>query len=143
MAKRENTGPRCVQLRRSREVRKRSRQRNRGDHGQLPHSQMWVFDSHRYVNPTVSLLLDLIRADRAGRGYGTEALQAFLPAYFERVPHASDGGIGADHIDGYVDVENKASQRVLEKCGFKLCESLPGEIENLVSAMCQLEQDLS
>ncbi|KAK4498101.1 hypothetical protein PRZ48_010757 [Zasmidium cellare] len=74
----------------------------------------------------------LIRTDRAGKGYATEALRAFLPAYFERVPPASEGGTGVDFIEGYVDVENKASQRVLDKCGFTLCESLPGEIENLM-----------
>lgn len=74
----------------------------------------------------------LIRSDRAGRGYATEALRAFIPAYFEEVPSSSSERLGFDHLEGFVDVENIASQRVLAKCGFEICEELPGHLENLM-----------
>lgn len=47
-----------------------------------------------------------------GRGYATEALTAFLPYVMDK--------LHINHIDGIVLEENKASQRVLEKCGFEL-----------------------
>ena len=46
----------------------------------------------------------------AGRGYATEAVRAFLPVMMARLSLAQVAGI--------CDAENKASIRVLEKCGF-------------------------
>ncbi len=46
----------------------------------------------------------------AGRGYATEAVQAFLPAMMDR--------FSLTQVAGVCDAENKASIRVLEKCGF-------------------------
>ena len=47
-----------------------------------------------------------------GKGYATEGLMAFLPCILEKLNIAS--------IAGVVLEENKASCRVLEKCGFEL-----------------------
>ena len=45
-----------------------------------------------------------------GKGYATEAVQAFLPAMMEKM-HLTQ-------VTGICDAENAASIRVLEKCGF-------------------------
>ena len=45
-----------------------------------------------------------------GRGYATEAVRAFLPVMMEK--------LGITQVAGICDAENKASARVLEKCGF-------------------------
>lgn len=45
-----------------------------------------------------------------GRGYATEAVRAFLPVMMDR--------LGLTRVAGICDAENKASARVLEKCGF-------------------------
>lgn len=46
----------------------------------------------------------------AGRGYATEAVQAFLPFMMDK--------LGLTQVAGICDAENAASIRVLEKCGF-------------------------
>lgn len=46
----------------------------------------------------------------AGRGYATEAVQAFLPVMMDK--------LGLTQVAGVCDAENAASIRVLEKCGF-------------------------
>ena len=46
-----------------------------------------------------------------GKGYATEAVKAFLPAIAERV--------GITEVYGICLLENAASGRVLEKCGFE------------------------
>lgn len=48
--------------------------------------------------------------DMTGRGYATEAVQAFLPVMMDKLSLTSVAGI--------CDAENAASIRVLEKCGF-------------------------
>ena len=48
--------------------------------------------------------------DMTGRGYATEAVQAFLPVMMDR--------LGLTQVAGICDAENVASIRVLEKCGF-------------------------
>lgn len=45
-----------------------------------------------------------------GRGYATEAVRAFLPVMMEK--------LNLTEVMGICDAENKASVRVLEKCGF-------------------------
>jgi len=47
-----------------------------------------------------------------GNGYATEAIAAFLPVVMER--------LGICKIEGFCLLENVASQRVMEKCGFAL-----------------------
>ena len=48
--------------------------------------------------------------DMTGRGYATEAVQAFLPVMMDKL-HITE-------VAGICDAENAASIRVLEKCGF-------------------------
>jgi RimJ/RimL family protein N-acetyltransferase len=72
----------------------------------------------------------MINATCAGKGYATEALQAFISAYFARIPPASDGGTGHDVLDAFTDTANYASHRVLEKCGFVKCETLRQDHES-------------
>ncbi|GIZ48667.1 hypothetical protein CKM354_001171800 [Cercospora kikuchii] len=71
----------------------------------------------------------MLHPDFFGKGYATEGMRAFIPAYFERVPPASEGGTGHDLIDAYADTENRASMKVLEKLGFTKCETLFNEFE--------------
>lgn len=84
----------------------------------------------------------------AGKGLATEAVGAFLPALWRHVP--SGQGVGKDRagerevvddedvvedeaedgwdvVYGLCDVENGASQRVLEKCGFERAFLIKGE----------------
>ncbi|KJX94455.1 hypothetical protein TI39_contig4192g00002 [Zymoseptoria brevis] len=72
----------------------------------------------------------IIASSYAGKGYASEALRAFIPAYFEHVPPASESGTGHDILDAFTDTTNFASHRVLEKCGFVKCETLENEFEN-------------
>ncbi|KAK4613658.1 hypothetical protein CLAFUW4_09125 [Fulvia fulva] len=60
----------------------------------------------------------MIHSGHTGNGYATEALKAFVPFYFQHHPSVSGDGLGFDHIEGFVDAQNYASQRILEKCGF-------------------------
>lgn len=48
--------------------------------------------------------------EMTGRGYATEAVQAFLPVMMDR--------LSLTQVAGICDAENVASIRVLEKCGF-------------------------
>ena len=48
--------------------------------------------------------------EMTGRGYATEAVQAFLPVMMDRLE--------LTQVAGICDAENVASIRVLEKCGF-------------------------
>lgn len=53
-----------------------------------------------------------VRADRAGRGYATEAVRALLEWGFRH--------LGLHRVSAFADVVNAASRRVLEKAGFRL-----------------------
>lgn len=68
--------------------------------------------------------------DHAGKGYATEALRTLVPALFEHMPPAGEGGLGFDYLEACIDPENKASQRVLEKSGFMSCETNSQDFEN-------------
>ena len=72
----------------------------------------------------------MIHPDCKGKGYATEALQAFIPKYWDRIPPANEDGTGHDLLEGYTDSENWASHRILEKCGFIRCETAVGDFEN-------------
>ena len=53
--------------------------------------------------------------EMTGRGYATEAVQAFLPVMMDK--------LSLTQVAGICDAENVASIRVLEKCGFaRVCE---------------------
>ena len=64
----------------------------------------------------------------AGKGYATEALHAYLAAYFAHVPSPTStttpGALGFDYVQAETDAENIASQKVLLKSGFQLVEKL-------------------
>lgn len=66
-----------------------------------------------------------------GRGYATEAVRAFLPVMMDR--------LGLTQVAGICDAENKASVRVLEKCGFtRVYEGVAlyhGEMKPVVKAV--------
>ncbi|KAK0277780.1 hypothetical protein LTR35_009616 [Friedmanniomyces endolithicus] len=68
--------------------------------------------------------------DHFGKGYATEALRVVVPALFERMPLASNGGTGFDYIEGRTAAENKASRGVLKKAGFSYCETGLQDFEN-------------
>lgn len=62
-----------------------------------------------------------------GKGIASEALTALVPAIFERFPASRQDGAqggGVDYLEGWIDVDNAASRRVLEKSGFVLCEEM-------------------
>jgi ribosomal-protein-alanine N-acetyltransferase len=51
-----------------------------------------------------------VRTDRAGRGYATEAARGLLAWGFRH--------LDLHRVTAFTDVDNAASARVLEKCGF-------------------------
>ncbi len=54
-----------------------------------------------------------------GKGYGTEAARAFIDFGFEEMQ--------LPRISAYIDVNNIASQRVLEKCGMRFVNTFMDE----------------
>ena len=76
-------------------------------------------------------------ADHFGKGYATEAFKAFLSEFFDHVHPKSEDGTGIDHVEGWTDIQNAPSRRVLEKCGFTYCETLP-DPDNIVRGPSEL-----
>lgn len=74
--------------------------------------------SHVWESP-----VDLLGAEYAGNGYATEAFSTMVVQLFERIAPSSEGGY--DHLEGWTDIENWPSRRILEKCGFTFCEYRP------------------
>lgn len=70
-----------------------------------------------------------IAAAHTGRGYATEAVQAFLPAILPRLK--------SQEIWGICRSDNPASRRVLEKCGFELVFSGTGLYQGKVQHVCR------
>ncbi|KAF2772527.1 acyl-CoA N-acyltransferase [Teratosphaeria nubilosa] len=70
-----------------------------------------------------------------GRGYTTEALEALIPALFERLPSAGESGAGFDYLEATTDPENWGSRRVLEKAGFRRCGVLENAVEHWLSGL--------
>ena len=62
-----------------------------------------------------------------GKGYATEAVRAFLPVMVKR--------LGIDEVYGVRLQENKASGRVLEKCGFQVLFTGEGPYHDDVCAI--------
>ncbi|KAK8068789.1 Acyl-CoA N-acyltransferase [Apiospora phragmitis] len=65
-----------------------------------------------------------------GKGYATEALEAFLATYWSKFPNGLPQ-MGQEHKDilqAYVVEENSGSSRVLEKTGFKQTGTALGQI---------------
>lgn len=70
----------------------------------------------------------MLGADYWGKGYATEALQAFLPLFFE---HFSGGEQGRfEYAEAFVDPGLISSQKVLKKAGFELVEVRKKDFEN-------------
>lgn len=65
-----------------------------------------------------------------GKGYATEALEAFLAAYWSKFPDGLQKGSPEekDILQAYVVDENFGSSRVLEKVGFKQIGTALGTI---------------
>ncbi|KAG8628180.1 hypothetical protein KVT40_004053 [Elsinoe batatas] len=61
-----------------------------------------------------------------GRGYMTEALQAFLPSHFGFVPKSFD------YLLALTDVEHKKSHAVLGRMGFQRGSTIPDEYHSIV-----------
>ena len=41
------------------------------------------------------------------------------------MPSPSKSDYGHDHLEGCVDVKNWPSRKILDKCGFTICETMP------------------
>jgi ribosomal-protein-alanine N-acetyltransferase len=57
----------------------------------------------------------------AGKGYATEALLAFTPALFAVMP------MEQTYAEAHVDLENVASLKLLERCGWQRGETAEGD----------------
>ncbi|KAK3640656.1 hypothetical protein LTR56_011748 [Elasticomyces elasticus] len=68
------------------------------------------------------------------KGYATEALRALVPAAFERMPSAEQGGY--DFLLAGTIKGNTVSGRVLEKVGFTECETTLQDFENSFFGKC-------
>lgn len=79
-------------------------------------------------------MLPLIRTDHAGRGYATEALSAIVPQLFDRMMPQSEGAVGFNYAEGWIDTDNGPSRRILAKCGFVFCEVRPDPDNEVRSA---------
>lgn len=75
--------------------------------------------------PTIGYLFN---PNYGKQGYATEALNAFVPKFFEQLPSSTncsseDGSVQSiDYIQAYVDTENINSMKLLERCGWTRCE---------------------
>ncbi|KAF2661848.1 acyl-CoA N-acyltransferase [Lophiostoma macrostomum CBS 122681] len=65
-----------------------------------------------------------------GKGYATEALKAFMPAFFDHYSGAPQGRF--EYAEAHTDPELVTSQNVLQKAGFNLLERREKDFENPV-----------
>lgn len=63
------------------------------------------------------------------KGYATEAVKAFLPVILPK--------LGLDRIKGICLAENKASQKVMERCGFVKEYEGPGGYQGAERSICK------
>ena len=70
-----------------------------------------------------------IGAGYTKQGYATEAVKAFLPVIMPR--------LGLDRITGICLAENKASRKVMERCGFIKEYEAPGPYQGEVRNICK------
>lgn len=72
----------------------------------------------------------MLNPDYWGKGYATEALQAFLPLFFD---HYSGGDNAMfEYAVAHTDPDVVSSQRVLQKAGFRFHERREKDFENHV-----------
>ncbi|MBR1844970.1 MAG: GNAT family N-acetyltransferase [Oscillospiraceae bacterium] len=64
-----------------------------------------------------------------GKGYASEAVNAFLPYIMEQV--------GIEQVFGICIAENAPSRKVMEKCGFVLLFEGQGEYQETVQNICR------
>ena len=70
-----------------------------------------------------------IGANYTKQGYATEAVKAFLPVVLP--------GLGLDRIKGICLADNKASQKVMERCGFVKEYEGPGPYQGAERNICK------
>lgn len=70
-----------------------------------------------------------IGGDYTRRGYATEAVRAFLPVIMEQ--------LGIAEIEGVCLAENKASVKVMERCGFTKLYEGPGPYQGQEREICR------
>lgn len=63
------------------------------------------------------------------KGYATEAMKAFLPVIMKE--------LGIRRISGICDADNRASRRVMERCGFGLEYEGPGDYQGEQRTICR------
>ena len=67
-----------------------------------------------------------------GKGYATEALLAFIPAFFAHMSATNPTATSINYICAETDQDNIGSQKVLLKCGFEFVERLVGGFDSPV-----------
>ena len=75
-----------------------------------------------------------IGADYTGKGYAAEAVRGFLPVILPR--------LGIRKIWGICRADNLASQKVLERCGFRLQYRGPGLHHGVTREICRYLYEL-
>ena len=73
----------------------------------------WIIGNHSFKGPAKDNVVEIgygILPDQEGKGYTTEAVQAMTQWAF--------GNEDVVFIEAETEPENRASQRILEKCGF-------------------------
>lgn len=76
-------------------------------------SVIGVIGSHHYP-----IMGYFFQSDKWGRGYATEALTAWLQAYWKLDREDCPDKDQEEYVEATTVLANVASQRVLEKCGF-------------------------
>ena len=72
----------------------------------------------------------MFNAEYWGKGHATEALKAFMPAFFDHYSGGSERKF--EYAEAHTDPELVASQNVLQKAGFMLYEKREKDFENPV-----------
>ena len=75
-----------------------------------------------------------IGANYTKRGYATEAVKAFLPVIMPKV--------GIERIKGICLADNRASRKVMERCGFVQEYEGPGPYQGQERDICRFHYSL-
>jgi RimJ/RimL family protein N-acetyltransferase len=75
-----------------------------------------------------------------GKGYATEALNAFMEVFWKCVPPVSSGKDASfDYARASTDADNMSSRRLLERCGFSFINVIPKHYNNAMKGGLQDE----